>query len=186
MAEILPTRPAPCFNDCPSPSSRSPKVWIWWIFPVLVRLTAANFPYDSARSDGRDIRIRAADGTTSLSFERESRNPSGVSDFWVKIPALATTPADSIIWVYFGDDSSTDASNAGNVWSNGYLAVLHGGYEDIALERYYRDSLGLNAPNIEGPFALRGDMAGSSLFGAYGLQFSGAKRVGIIFPSFPP
>ena len=153
-------------------------------FPVLIRLTAANFPYASARSDGMDIRFKADDGTTALDFERESWNPSGVSDYWVKIPALAASPADTTIWIYFGDDSSTDASHASGVWTNGYIAVLHGGYTDVALERYYVNSVGSNDPNTEGPSDPPGDLVSSTIIGSYGFRFDGSNnKDGVLFPA---
>ncbi len=153
-------------------------------FPVLVRLTTASFPYASARSDGLDIRFMDADGTTPLAFERESWNPSSVSDFWVKIPSLAAAPAHTDIWIYFGDDSATDASNASAVWTDGYLAVLHGGYYDdtTTLERYYLNSAGLAEPSAKGALDPPGDMAGTAPFGSYGFAFTGANKMGLIFP----
>ena len=40
-------------------------------FPVLVKLTSANFDFSKANADGFDIRFTSDDGTTLLKFERE-------------------------------------------------------------------------------------------------------------------
>lgn len=150
-------------------------------FPILVRLQPNVFPYADCRADGLDIRFRASDGT-DLAYERDSWNKGGTSDFWVKIPTLAVSPQETRIWIYFGDDTATDGSNAAGVWTNGYLAVLHGSYEDIAGVRYYRNGVGADNPNNSGGYVPPADLGGSSFIGGSGFRWDDANPVGIKFP----
>jgi len=56
---------------------------------VLLRLSDANFPFASAREDGSDIRIVAADGKTVLPHQIESYdNLLNEAFIWVKLPDL--------------------------------------------------------------------------------------------------
>lgn len=151
-------------------------------FPVLVRLQPNVFLYADCRADGLDIRFRTSDGT-ELAFERDSWNKGGTSDFWVKIPTLAVFPQDTRIWLYFGDETATDGSDAAGVWTNGFVAVLHGSYEEIAGVRYYRNSLGTDNPETTGGLQSPADLAGSSLFGGSGFSWvtDVSKRNGFKF-----
>src|SRR4051812_10466453 len=53
-------------------------------FPVLVRLTSANFPFSQAKGNGRDIRFAKADGSP-LPFEIERWDSARAqADIWVR------------------------------------------------------------------------------------------------------
>ena len=155
-------------------------------FPMLVRLNPPTFPYDECRPDGLDLRVVAEDGTTPLAFEREAWNPSGQTNLWVKLPILAAAPASTRIWLYFGDASGLDRSQAAAVWSNGYLVVLHGrGALDASGVMQYTNSLGTNDPGSPGPYAAPTDAPGSSPPGGddFGFGTGAVVKSGMLFPA---
>jgi hypothetical protein len=77
---------------------------------------------------GYDIRFTAADGTTLLSYERESfavagGEASGI--FWVKTDVAM---AGTYIWCYYGNAAAADVSNGPAVFGptgSGHAAVYH-------------------------------------------------------------
>lgn len=73
-------------------------------FQVLVTLNATNFDFSRPLSDGRDLRVTAADGTTLIPFWLESWNQATeTASIWVKVPSI---PADStIVFFYYGNSS---------------------------------------------------------------------------------
>lgn len=154
-------------------------------FPALVRLEAGTFPYNLCKTDGLDVRFMAADGTTALAFERDNWDAAGRSDFWVKLPSLAAAPGTTKIWIYFGDDNSVDESNATAVWTNGYVAVLHGNYtiDPITLVKTFSDATGANNPALPGLYSAPIDLGALSLMGNSGFSFGSAIKDGIKFPA---
>ena len=57
-------------------------------FPVLVRLTKAEFPFAEARDSGQDLRFSKPDGTP-LSFEIDLYDPiAGKADIWVRMDTV--------------------------------------------------------------------------------------------------
>ncbi len=94
-------------------------------FPVLVHLTAANFDFAKARSDGGDIRFFDADGT-ALSYEIETWNATANEAFvWVKVPQIDAGSNSDYIWMHYGNSSATHAQNPAGVWSSNFTAVWH-------------------------------------------------------------
>ncbi|MHA1290653.1 MAG: DUF2341 domain-containing protein, partial [Candidatus Thorarchaeota archaeon] len=74
-------------------------------FPLLVKISSDSDIGDEARSDGYDIRFTSDDGSTLLSYERESWSGGGGSPataiFWVKVPTISSSsPTD--IYIYYG------------------------------------------------------------------------------------
>ena len=94
-------------------------------YPILVSISNSNLKSANVQSDGADIRFYDSSGN-SLSFEIESfsnNSSSGSITAWVNIPTLSSS-ADTIIYLYHGNDSSTDGQTTNNVWSN-YWSVWH-------------------------------------------------------------
>lgn len=75
---------------------------------VLVRLHDANFQFDSAASDGSDLRFVAEDGTL-LAHEIESYDSLITRDafVWVKVPSLPE--GKTVINLYYGSDNPDSA-----------------------------------------------------------------------------
>ena len=96
-------------------------------FPLLVKITEDS-DISTALSNGYDIRFTTQDGTTLLSYERESwqgGNGSQVTAvIWVKVPSIsATTNTD--IYMYYGKSDATDGQDTNNVWDSNFKGVWH-------------------------------------------------------------
>jgi biopolymer transport protein ExbB len=103
-------------------------------FPVLVKLTAANFNFTHAQAAGQDIRFMAADiqpdTGTPLSHEIEYWDQAGQNAWiWVKVPSITGGSATDKIYFYFGNATAPDGQNKNAVWSNGY-GFVHHNYDD--------------------------------------------------------
>ncbi len=118
-------------------------------FPVLVRLDASNFDFSSARSDGSDIRFRAADGS-SLPFEIETWEPSyKQAAVWVK----ANVPGNAVsnIRMQWGNPLALGGSSSKDVFGtdNGFVGDWHLGEPGNSTSGGYRDATG-KAQNATG------------------------------------
>lgn len=96
-------------------------------FPVLIteaNLSGTNFFSRLAHGDGGDIIFTSSDGTTQLNREVVSINPGGETmETWVNVPSISSS-SDTIIYVYYGNTSSTDPTDLGT-WNSNYAAVWH-------------------------------------------------------------
>jgi hypothetical protein len=90
-------------------------------FPVLATTTL-----DSAKvhEDGYDILFTASDGTSRLNHEREYySSTTGELVAWVKTDISSTT--DTVLYLYYGNASTTDQATTTGVWDDNYIAVWH-------------------------------------------------------------
>jgi hypothetical protein len=82
-------------------------------FPVLVRLTSANFDFGQARTDGSDLRFAKGSGDP-LSFEIERWDPiTQQAEVWVKIDTVFGNDATHSYLMYWG--ASTPSISSGTV-----------------------------------------------------------------------
>jgi hypothetical protein len=94
-------------------------------FPVLVKLTDANFNFFKSSPGGTDIRFTMSDGVTPLSFERERHSrDTRQAEYWVRIPRLHAGTADTF-YLYHSPEELPDASDPASVWDSNYLFVHH-------------------------------------------------------------
>ena len=96
-------------------------------FPVLVRLSAAHFPFAQAQTDGGDIRFTKNDGTP-VPFEIERWDPvSGLAEVWVKADTVRGNDSSQYFTLYWGNPSATGLSSGAAVFdtSNGFIGVWH-------------------------------------------------------------
>jgi len=92
-------------------------------FPVLVNLPADAGLAAHARADGFDILFTTNDGMTKIPYEREKyTNSTGALVAWVNVPSVTN---GTVIYMYYGNPSSTDQAQPTNVWTNGYSGVYH-------------------------------------------------------------
>lgn len=92
-------------------------------FPVLVSLTDVSLS-THAQEDGDDFVFTLRDGTV-LKHEIESyASTTGALVAWVKTPLLSSTQ-DTDIFMYYGNASVTDQSDAENVWDDNFIGVWH-------------------------------------------------------------
>ncbi len=93
-------------------------------FPVLVDITDSSLQAN-AQSNGNDILFTSGDGTTKLSHEIELyTSATGRLTAWVKVPTLSSTQ-DTVIYMYYGNASAADQSNASAVWDSSFKGVWH-------------------------------------------------------------
>ena len=93
-------------------------------FPVLIKLEdGVNIDYSKTNDDGSDVRFMDGDGTT-LSYEIDTWDETGVSYIWVKIPQIDIGDED-YIYFYYGNTFAEDAQDSSGVWSSDYKAVFH-------------------------------------------------------------
>lgn len=94
-------------------------------FPVYIDLSDLGADFHSkVKSDGTDIVITSADGTTKLSRELVSIDTATQSgELWFKAPTLSAS-ADSEFYIYYGNPAGAE-SNSSDVWSNGFRMVQH-------------------------------------------------------------
>jgi len=117
-------------------------------FPLLVKLSAGNFDFSKANSDGFDIRFTSANGTTLLKYERVRHDSDGsVAEYWVKVPAV-DSDVDTDIYMYYRTADTADGADPANVWDSDYKAVYHlnGAYNGSANE--VLDSTGNNRHGV--------------------------------------
>lgn len=94
-------------------------------FPVLITASGDADLQAHTRVDGNDILFTKADGTTKLPHEMEKYiQGTGTLVAWVKIPALSPT-ADTDIYMYYGNSSSSAQQQSSGVWDNNYVGVWH-------------------------------------------------------------
>ena len=93
-------------------------------FPVLATTTDSDLAA-KARSDGFDIMFTAADGTTTLAFEREYYDPgTGQLVAWVKTDI--SSASNTILYMYYGNANETsDRSTTTGVWDSEFKGVWH-------------------------------------------------------------
>jgi len=96
-------------------------------FPALIRLTAANFDFTQAKSNGDDIRFTKSD-TTFLPYEIERWDSvAKLAEVWVKVDTINGNDSAQSITMLWGDSSATGSSNGAAVFdtANGFAAVWH-------------------------------------------------------------
>ncbi|MDB5105467.1 MAG: hypothetical protein JWP91_3156 [Fibrobacteres bacterium] len=103
-------------------------------FPVLVRLTSANFPFSQAGGKGRDIRFSKQD-RTPLDYEIERWDSTRAqAEIWVRLDEVRGNAAGQIVRMYWGNPSAADSSDAAAVFrgADGYVAAWHLGVPGTA------------------------------------------------------
>ncbi len=96
-------------------------------FPLYVKVDGDPDIGASALGNGYDIRFTDSDGNTLLDYERESFGVGGGmanGSFWVNVPSISPT-GGAKIYMYYGNPTASDASNAEAVWDSNYMAVQH-------------------------------------------------------------
>jgi hypothetical protein len=109
-------------------------------FPVLVSLASDSDLSAHAQADGDDIVFTSSDGTTQLAHEIESyTSTSGALTAWVKVPSISSA-ANTDIYLYYGNPSSTNQQNPAGVWDSNYVGVWHMKESGAGTQGEYRDS----------------------------------------------
>jgi hypothetical protein len=96
-------------------------------FPVLLRLTKANFNFSQARRYGEDLRFEKTDNTP-IPYEIERYDSvNGLADIWVKIDTVYGNDNTHSFVMRWGNPAAVDAQNSRAVFdtTNGFVAVWH-------------------------------------------------------------
>ncbi len=97
---------------------------------ILLRLHSGNFNFATAKDDGSDLRIVAADDRTPLNFqiERFDGLVDQVGLIWVDVPVLAPNAVTSF-YVYWGNKNAVNGSDGKATFGADQLLVYHFGEE---------------------------------------------------------
>lgn len=83
-------------------------------YPVLVTLDS-EFPFGQAQSDGSDVRVTAADGTTELPFWIDAWDSTGqTAGIWVNVPSIPVE--GTTIYLYYGNTAASSASDGASTF----------------------------------------------------------------------
>ena len=94
---------------------------------VLVRLHSGNFTFADAMPNGADIRFVDSDNKTPLPFHLDRWDgTSGIATVWVSVPNVNGGEKRQI-WLYFGNKTAPDGSDAKGTFDPDYMAVYHFG-----------------------------------------------------------
>jgi hypothetical protein len=96
-------------------------------FPVLVRLSPANFSFSQAKRNGEDVRFTRPDNTP-LAYEIEQWDSAGgAAAIWVKADTVFGNNATQFIVMYWGNPAATALSSGPRVFdtANGFVGVWH-------------------------------------------------------------
>jgi biopolymer transport protein ExbB len=92
---------------------------------LLVRLSDSNFPFTTAREDGSDLRIIAADGKTQLAYQIESWDPLLHEAFiWVHVPS-AEASGKQTFQLYSGNPTPDAPPKATDAFDSDTALVWH-------------------------------------------------------------
>jgi hypothetical protein len=144
-------------------------------FPVYVDLSTlpADF-HANVKSDGSDIRVTAADGTTEVPREVVSYSAGTDSgEVYFKAPSLSSS-SDTVFYIYYGNAAASEPATTAtygrdNVWSNGFGGVWHMGTATLV------DSTG----QVGDSTSNTGTITTTSRFGT-ATDYSGASQRSII------
>jgi biopolymer transport protein ExbB len=95
-------------------------------FPLLVRLSTANFGYfGELGENGKDIRLMQ-DDKTALKYAVEKIDAANQMGFvWVKLPTVRGGVSTDAVWMYYGNQSAEDGSDAKGVYDTAQALVFH-------------------------------------------------------------
>lgn len=116
-------------------------------FPVWIDLTDADVAARAA-ADGHDLFFTASDGATKLDFQIQRWDAASHKlNAWVRVPSLPAS-APTVLYLYYGDPTTTATQNPAGVFSSGFAAVWH--LEDAANSTTIADATGTHAgtPNL--------------------------------------
>lgn len=104
-------------------------------FPVLVRLSGADFDFSKARSDGGDVRFKKSDDSP-LAYEIERWDSAGQrAEIWVKVDTVYGNDSTHFFTLYTGNPAATAESNGPAVFDTaaGFEGVWHLSGEGAAM-----------------------------------------------------
>ncbi len=96
-------------------------------FPLLLRLTSANFDFSSAKKKGEDLRV-VKPNNVLVPFEIEQwDSANGAAAIWISVDTLCGSSPEKVVHLYWGNRKGSTFSNAKAVFdtSGGFENVWH-------------------------------------------------------------
>ena len=94
--------------------------------PLLIRLHTGNFDFNSAQSEGGDIRFVSSDDTKLLKHHIERFDIiDEMALIWVKLPRLSAQTSQEFIWMYYGNKDAMGGQDAKGTYDDSQAAVFH-------------------------------------------------------------
>ncbi|HLP43105.1 MAG TPA: DUF2341 domain-containing protein, partial [Fibrobacteria bacterium] len=143
-------------------------------FPLVVRLTAANFNFSQANSDGSDLRFADSAGSL-LAYDIERFDAANkLAEVWVLLPTVYGNNNSQWFRMYWGKGTATSLSSPSSVFdvNNGFIANYHmseasGSMQDATAYGNHGTGAG-NVPN-----QVNGMIGKAQIFDGDGDWFSG-------------
>lgn len=99
---------------------------------VPIRLHTGNFAFADAKQDGSDLRFVAADDKTPLPHHVERIDSlNELAIVWVRVPRLAASSRDNVLWMYYGNPKAPAAADAKGTYEPAQLGVYHFGADGL-------------------------------------------------------
>ncbi len=155
-------------------------------FPVLVRLTASNFNFGQAKTDGSDIRFTTSNGVP-LSYEIERWNAgTQQAEIWVRVDTVYGNDSAQSLTMQWGNGNAAAQSNGPAVFDTaaGFQGVWHlgetgGGAAKDATANHYDGTPSDTAPgSVAGTIGRCRSFNGSSNF----IRMNGTAAGKLNFP----
>jgi hypothetical protein len=96
-------------------------------FPVLIRLTNANFIFGNAKSNGEDVRFVTSSGAP-MAYQIERWDPAAQrAELWVSVDTIFGNDSSRYFIMFWGNTEAQSASDGSKVFdtANGFQAVWH-------------------------------------------------------------
>jgi hypothetical protein len=150
-------------------------------FPVLINLASDPDLSADARSDGNDILFTSFDGVTKLSHEIELfTKGSGALVAWVNVPNLIAGD-HTVLYLYYGNASSSDQQDPTGVWDANYKAVWHLSEPGTGARRdSTTNNNRANTRNYDGDEASTGKIGGADYLDRTADHLESANNIGIV------
>jgi autotransporter-associated beta strand protein len=96
-------------------------------FPLLVRLTSANFNFSQAQSLGQDVRFSKSTGVHFPYQIERWDNVSDLAEIWVNVDVIKGYNDSQYVWMYWGKSNAVDSSKSTAVFdtANSFVAAYH-------------------------------------------------------------
>jgi hypothetical protein len=110
-------------------------------FPLLVRLTAANFDFRQASKDGADVRFLDPAGRTLAHQTERWDATQGLAELWVAVPRIEPNRQDNVVLMYWGNPLAPSLSSAPAVFDH-LTCALHMDAASDGIAAHLQDASG--------------------------------------------
>jgi autotransporter-associated beta strand protein len=145
-------------------------------FPLLIRLTSANFNFSQAQSGGQDVRFAKSTGVHFPYQIERWDNVNQLAELWVNVDVIKGYNDAQYIMMYWGNSAAADSESSSKVFAttNNFAGVWHLKEDPSGGSNAIKDATG-NANNGTST----GSMTSSELVSAVvgnGVNFNGTSQ----------